>query len=169
MDKSYKLSDHFTLGELTFTTYNTPDGNEPPLEAIENLVGICKFWLEELRRTYNRLYVRGPKEEGIIINHGFRSVQVSEKMAKDGRKPSKTSNHLRGCAVDIHCKDKLQADRYMQILNKMSETNNRDFDELFQERRLVEKQDGKPPRYDYWIHFAVRPENNRKKIRYMLG
>ena len=63
----------------------------------------------------------------------------------------------------------MQADRYMQILNKISETNNRDFDELFQERRLVEKQDGKPPRYDYWIHFAVRPENNRKKIRFMLG
>ena len=169
MDKNYKLSDHFTLGELIKTSYKTPDGNEPPLEAIENLAGICNFWLEELRRTYNRLYVKGPKEEGIIINHGFRSVQVSEKMAKNGRKPSKTSNHLRGCAVDIRCENKLQADRYMQILNKMSETNNRDFDELFQERRLVEKQDGKPPRYDYWIHFAVRPENNRKKIRYMLG
>ena len=169
MDKNYKLSDHFTLGELTFTTYETPDGNEPPLEAVENLAGICNFWLEELRRTYNRLFVKGPKEQGIIINHGFRSVQVSEKMAKAGLKPSKTSNHLRGCAVDIRCKNKLQADRYMQILNKMSEANNRDFDELFLERRLKGKEEGKPPKFDYWIHFAVRPENNRKKIRYMLG
>ena len=169
IDKTLKLSPHFTLGELTFTTYETPDGNEPPLEAVENLAGICEFWLEELRRTYNKLYVKGPKEQGIIINHGFRSVQVSEKMAKAGLKPSKTSNHLRGCAVDIGCKDKLQADRYMQILNKMSETNNRDFDELFLERRLKEKEEGKPPKFDYWIHFAVRSENNRKKIRYMLG
>ncbi len=101
---------------LMKTSYKTPDGNEPPLEAEENLAGICNFWLEELRSTYNRLYVKGPKEQGIIINHGFRSVQVSEKMAKAGLKPSKTSNHLQGCVVDICCKDKLQADRYMQIL-----------------------------------------------------
>ena len=98
------------------TSYKTPDGNEPPLEAEENLAGICNFWLEELRSTYNRLYVKGPKEQGIIINHGFRSVQVSEKMAKAGLKPSKTSNHLRGCAVDIGCKDKLQADWHMLML-----------------------------------------------------
>ena len=136
---------------------------------MENLAGICNFWLEELRRTYNKLYVKGAKEKGIIINHGFRSVQVSEKMAKAGLKPSPTSNHLRGCAVDIGCDNKLQADRYMQILERMSETNNRDFDELFMERRLKKKEEGKPPEFDYWIHFAVRPVNNRKKIRYMLG
>ena len=89
LDKTFKLSQHFTLGELTKTSYKTADGNEPPLEAVENLVGICEYWLEELRRTYNKLYVKGPKEQGIIINHGFRSVQVSEKMAKAGLKPAR--------------------------------------------------------------------------------
>ena len=147
---------------LTETSYKTPDGNELPLETVGNLACICNFWLEELRFTYNTLYVLEPHEdyetskhvEGIVINQGFRSLQVCEAMEKAGLKPSKTSNHLRGCAVDIRCKDKLQADRYMQILNQMSETNNRDFDELFLERRGN----------TYWVHFAVRPKDNRRKI-----
>ncbi len=167
LDRTKNLSQHFTLGELTKTSYRTADNNEPPLEAVENLITLCEDWLEELRYIYNRKYVlkyeddyyTSKKVKGIIINQGFRSIQVSEAMAKAGLKPSKTSNHLRGCAVDINCKDKQQANRYMQILYRMSEKHNRDFDELFLERRGD----------TFWVHFAVRPTVNRRKIRYMLG
>ncbi|MBO7417482.1 MAG: hypothetical protein J6U14_00895 [Bacteroidaceae bacterium] len=159
LDRTKKLSEHFTLGELTNTQYKTSDGNEPPLEAVENLISICQFWLEELRAIYNRSYVKEEKEEGIIINQGFRSYQVMMEMMKAGLNPSKTSNHMRGCAVDIRCKDKQQAYRYMMILKRMSEKNGKDFDELFLERSGT----------TYWVHFAVRPSNNRKKIRYLLG
>ena len=166
IDKTFKLSQHFTLGELTKTSYKTADGNEPPLEAIENLVGICEFWLEELRRTYNRLYVLEPYEdyetspnvEGIVINHGFRSMQVSEAMAKDGKNPSPTSNHMKGCAVDIRCAGIEQALRYMTILLDMSDQHKRLFDELILERRGTK----------YWIHFAARPKDNRRKIGFIL-
>ncbi len=165
VDKTFKLSQHFTLGELTKTSYKTLDGNEPPLEAVENLVGICEFWLEELRRTYNRLYVLEPHEdyetsenvEGIIINQGFRSYQVYEAMKRAGLNPSPTSNHMRGCAVDIRCAGIEQALRYMTILLDMSDRNKRLFDELIMERRGTK----------YWIHFAVRPENNRRKILFL--
>lgn len=167
LDRTKQLSLHFSLGELTKTSYQTSDHNEPPLEAVENLITLCEDWLEELRFTYNTLYVLEPHEDyatsknvqGIVINQGFRSYQVYEAMKRAGLNPSPTSNHMRGCAVDIRCKDKQQADRYMQILNRMSEANNRDFDELFLERRGT----------TYWVHFAARSENNRKKIRYMLG
>ena len=166
MDKTTKLSRHFTLGELMKTSYKTPDGNEPPLEAVENLVGICEFWLEELRFTYNTLYVLEPDEdyetsphvEGIVINQGFRSLQVSEAMARAGLKPSATSNHLRGCAVDIRCAGIEQAIRYMTILLDMSDQHKRLFDELILERR----------KSVYWIHFAVRPQDNRRKILFLL-
>ena len=52
LDKNLKLSEHFTLGELTKTSYKTPDNNEPPLEAIENLINLCMDWLEDLCFAY---------------------------------------------------------------------------------------------------------------------
>ena len=167
MEKTDKLSTHFTLGELIKTSYKTSDNNEPPLEAVENLITICEDWLEELRFRYNMLYVlhfledydTSENVEGIVINHGYRSLQVSEAMEKDGKNPSKTSNHLRGCAVDIRCAGVEQAIRYLTILLDMSDENKRDFDELILERRGTK----------YWLHFAVRPENNRRKILFLLN
>ena len=51
-----KLSEHFSLGEMTVTTYKTDDGNIPSRVAIENLTNLCEVWLEELRFSYNLLY-----------------------------------------------------------------------------------------------------------------
>ena len=47
INKSIKLSEHFTLGELTVTNVKTADGNIPSHVAIENLKRLCK-WLEAL-------------------------------------------------------------------------------------------------------------------------
>jgi len=52
-----RLSPHFTLGELTKTTYHPIDGNIPSRVAIENLTNLCENWLEELRARYNLMYV----------------------------------------------------------------------------------------------------------------
>ena len=166
MDKKMKLSDHFSLGEMTNTRYKTPDGNEPPLEAVENLITICEDWLEDLRYSYNRLYVLQPHEdyetsknvEGIIINHGYRSMQVSEAMANDKRGNSPTSNHLTGCAVDIRCMGPEHAIRLMTILLDIADGKRQLFDELFLERN----------RSVYWIHFAVRPKENRRKVNFIM-
>ena len=57
INKSMKLSEHFTLGELCKTKHVTEDGNIPSRVAIENLKRICENWLEDLRYSYNRLYV----------------------------------------------------------------------------------------------------------------
>ena len=109
IDKNFKLSQYFKLGELTQTSYDPPYENEPTVIEIKHLEHIYQYWLEPLRRRYNICYVLYPHEdyetsphvEGIVINQGFRSMQVSEAMARAGLKPSPTSNHLRGCAVDI--------------------------------------------------------------------
>ena len=65
MNKNIKLSEHFTLGELTKTSYHTLDGNIPSRVAIENLKRICG-WLEILRERYNMRYGDGisPPEIG---------------------------------------------------------------------------------------------------------
>ena len=56
MNKEMKLSQHFSLGEMTKTSHKTADKNIPSRVAIENLRNICENWLEDLRYSYNTLY-----------------------------------------------------------------------------------------------------------------
>ena len=134
-----RLSPHFTLGELTKTSVKTEDGNIPSRVVIENLRNLCENWLENLRYSYNTLYHKG----GII------SPEVNKRV---GGAP--TSNHLTGCAVDIHVTGFEQAIRYATILLDISEGTQQDYDELF-----IEKSSSG----NHWIHFAVRPKGNRRK------
>ena len=141
-----RLSPHFTLGELTKTSYKTEDENIPSRVVIENLKNLCENWLEALRQA------RGPSE-GIIINSGYRSPEVNKKAGG-----SSTSNHLTGCAVDIRVGGFEQAIRYASILLDISDGTKRDYDELYIERNSAGR---------YWIHFAVRPKDNRRKVGFL--
>ena len=176
MNKDMKLSEHFSLGEVTKTSIKTEDGNIPSRVAIENLRNLCENWLEDLRYSYNTLYheispcaalsrddkggaalSRDDKggaalsrdDKGIVINSGYRSPEVNKRV---GGAP--TSNHLTGCAVDIHVTGFEQAIRYASILLDISDGTQRDYDELFIEKNSSGR---------YWIHFAVRPKDNRRK------
>ena len=154
-----RLSPHFTLGELTKTSFKTEDGNIPSRVAIENLHNLCENWLEDLRYSYNRLYhkispcasLSRDDTSPLIINSGYRSPEVN-RLA--GGAP--TSNHVTGCAVDIHVDCMEQLIRYATILLDLSDESQEDFDELLLERS---------PKGGYWLHFAVRPSGNRRKIR----
>ena len=160
INKQMKLSQHFTLGELCKTKHVTEDGNIPSHVAIENLKRICENWLEDLRYSYNTLYCLEPGEdyetsknvEPIIINSGYRSPAVN--LLAGG---AKTSNHLSGCAVDIHCVGKEQMIRYASILVDIADGTKTDFDELLLE------QHGNV----CWLHFAVRPKDNRRRIGFI--
>jgi len=149
MNKQAKLSPHFTLGELTITSYHTCDGNIPSHVAIENLKNICENWLEDLRYSYNALYGESGAEIPIIINSGYRSEEVNMRCMG-----AKGSNHLTGCAVDIHCYGPEQMIRMARILLDIADETKREFDELILEKRGS----------TYWVHFAVRPSDNRRKI-----
>ena len=160
INKSMKLSEHFTLGELCKTKHDTVDGNIPSRVAIENLKRICEKWLEDLRYSYNTLYCLEPAEdyeksknvEPIIINSGYRSPAVN--LLAGG---AKTSNHLSGCAVDIRCAGKEQMIRYASILVDIADGTKQDYDELLLE------QHGNV----CWLHFAVRPKDNRRRIGFI--
>ena len=58
VNKQAKLSEHFSLGEMTKTSYHPQDGNIPSRVHIENLINLCVNWLEDLRYRYNLLYVQ---------------------------------------------------------------------------------------------------------------
>ncbi len=147
LNKQAKLSPHFTLGELTKTSYHTLDGNIPSRVAIENLKRVCG-WLEILRERYNMRYGDGG-EVPIVISSGYRSEEVNMKCGG-----AKGSNHLTGCAVDIRCYGPEQMIRYACLLLDTADENGWVFDELIQEKRGT----------TYWVHFAVRPKDNRRKI-----
>ena len=155
-----KLSEHFVLGELTKTKHVTPDGNIPSHVVIENLKRICENWLEDLRYSYNMLYCLEPGEdyessknvEPIIINSGYRSPEVNRLAGG-----AQNSNHLTGCAVDIRGAGKEQMIRYAGILLDIADGTKQDYDELLLE------QHGSV----CWLHFAVRPKDNRRRIAFL--
>jgi hypothetical protein len=175
INEKMKLSEHFSLGELTKTSYITADGNIPSHKAIENLKNICENWLEDLRYSYNTLYghtVSPPNDQTtpnpipeqssptrslsysggevpLVISSGYRSEEVNRKCGG-----AKGSNHLTGCAVDIKCYGPEHMIRMAGILLDIADGTKRDFDELILEKRGT----------TYWIHFAVRPKENRRKI-----
>ena len=142
VNSNMKLSPHFSLGELTKTKHVTPDGNIPSRVVVENLKRLCS-WLEELRLRYNA---------PIIINSGYRSPAVN-KLAGG----AVGSNHLTGCAVDIRCAGKEQMIRYASILLDIADGTKQDYDELLLE------QHGSV----CWLHFAVRPKDNRRRIEFL--
>ena len=160
------LSPHFSLGEFTKTNFKTEDNNEPPLEAVENMIDLCENWLEELRFNYNTIYILDGIEdyftskevEPLVINQGFRSYQVMLAMEKAGLNPSRSSNHMKGCAVDIRCAGVEEALRKMVILLDIADQKKQEFDELFLEKRGSV----------YWVHFAAKPKENRRKIGFIL-
>ena len=191
LDSQAKLSEHFTLGEMTKSGNHPEVYNIPSHEAIANLKRLCG-WLEVLRERYNKRYClssrlseahglssrpnavsgeisvdpsttlgmtndntqgRDDNTHPIIINSGYRSPQLNRKV---GGVP--TSNHLTGCAVDIRVYGKEQLLRYATILLDYADETNQVFDEL-----LIEKgSHGK-----IWLHFAVRPTGNRRKIDFL--
>ena len=152
INQEAKLSEHFTLAELCVTKEKTKDGNIPSHVAIENLKRLTG-WLEMLRDEWNKRYGEG--DDPIIINSGYRSPAVNKAV---GGVP--TSNHLTGCAVDIRVLGMEHLLRYAVILLDISDESQEDFDELLIERNS---------RGNYWLHFALRPEGNRRKIKLLEG
>ncbi len=187
------LSPHFTLGEMTKSNSHPEVYNIPSHEAIANLKRVCG-WLEVLRKRYNERYnachldnhpsvmssgvetshkgdheispcaslsrddkggalSRDDKEKPIIINSGYRSPQLNKKIGGVAG-----SNHLTGCAVDIRVLGMEQLIRYATILLDYADESHQDFDELLIERN----------RYGaIWLHFAVRPFSNRRKVAFI--
>ena len=162
INKTMHLSEHITLGEVTKSRH-AEIYNIPSHAAIENLKRVCA-WLEELRRRYNLRYVLRSvsppnsggeidTEEPIIISSGYRSQELNKKVGG-----SPTSNHLTGCAVDIRVYGVEQAMRYAVILMDYADETKQDYDELLIERN---RSGG------YWLHFAVRPKDNRRKTKFL--
>jgi len=90
-----------------------------------------------------------------MINSGYRSPQLNKKVGGVA-----TSNHLTGCAVDIRVSGLEQLITYAAILIQYANESHQDFDELLLERNRHGA---------IWLHFAVRPNGNRRKILFLAA
>ena len=197
LNANAKLSEHFTLGEFTKSGSHPEVYNIPSHEAIANMKRLCTWLEELRKRYNDKYVInpslssrpseaRGEisqmrpgaqaasrkdssttlgmtgggvlgmtarVEEPIRINSGYRSPQLNRKI---GGAPN--SNHLTGCAVDIRTSGMEQAICYAAILLDYADKTNQEFDEL-----LIEKN-----RYGaIWLHFAVRPNGNRREVAFI--
>ena len=143
LNANAKLSEHFTLGEMTRSNSHPEIYNIPSHEAIANLTNLCK-WLEVLR-----LRAGTP----IRINSGYRSPQLNKAIHGVAG-----SNHMTGCAADIRVENMEQLIRYAAILLDYAKESKQEFDELLIERNSHGA---------IWLHFAVRPSGNRHKVAFI--
>ena len=85
---------NFLISELiksdTAAKYNI--NNMPEINSLDNMLYLIIFCLQPLRDKLGR---------PIIITNGFRSAALWTKLYELGLNPSKTSQHLKGQAVDL--------------------------------------------------------------------
>lgn len=104
-----KLSEHFTLEELTYSDtarkYNA--SNLPTEIHKKTLQHTCVYFLEVLRLLLNCEYAGkiafNKIVKSVILNvtSGYRSRNVNQLLKREGYHPSETSQHCTGEAVDI--------------------------------------------------------------------
>ncbi|MEW5685776.1 MAG: D-Ala-D-Ala carboxypeptidase family metallohydrolase [Pseudomonadota bacterium] len=83
-----KLSEHFSLEELSATQHRTID-NRPPQRVVETLRGTATR-MEEVRRLLG--------DRIITVSSGYRSPALNRAVGG-----ARTSAHLTGHAVDFNC------------------------------------------------------------------
>ena len=134
-----KISPHFTWQELLKSNdarkYRI--SNQPSPMAAANLARLSYLVLEPLRTHFGRPYVP---------SSGYRSPALNKAIGG-----SDTSNHSLGCAVDGEFKG---IDNYE--VAEWCAKNLPHFDEV-----ILEQYTGGNTG---WIHLALRPENNRRKV-----
>ena len=138
-----KLSKNFSLEEMcrsnTARVRSLP--NVPNAEQVKNLQQLCENVLQPLRDHLGK---------PVAINSGFRSQAVN--MAVGG---ANNSQHMKGEAADIKCKDYPYAKKiYAWIMDNL------EFDQVILERK------GKA----VWVHVSFRTNGkNRQQALTMLN
>ena len=138
-----KLSKNFSLEEMCRSNTASVRGlpNVPNAEQVKNLQQLCENVLQPLRDHLGK---------PVAINSGFRSQAVN--MAVGG---ANNSQHMKGEAADIKCKDYPYAKEiYTWIMDNL------EFDQVILERK------GKA----VWVHVSFRTNGkNRQQALQIKG
>ena len=130
------LSKNYSLNEMCRSNTARVKGlpNVPNAEQVKNLQQLCKKVLQPLRDHLGK---------PVVINSGFRSQAVN--MAVGG---AKNSQHMKGEAADIKCKDYSYAKMiYAWIMDNLK------FDQVILERK------GNA----VWVHVSYRANGKNRQ------
>jgi len=141
MNRTDKLSEHFTLGELirSETADRLGIDNMPPAEIIPKLKHLCVEILEPIRQHYGKPF---------RPNSGYRSPEVNQAVGS-----STTSQHCKGEAVDIEIPGVSNYELAVWIRDNLT------FDQVILEcYRPGEPNSG-------WVHVSLKAgETNRAEV-----
>ena len=134
-----KLSEHFTLEELTFsaTAQRKQIDNNPPSEVLENMKRLAAG-LEEVRAALGNKPMR--------INSGYRSPKLNRAVGG-----ARLSAHMAGYAADFVCPE---FGSPLKIVKALAATGIQ-FDKLIQEGT--------------WVHISFAPEARRQLLTAHFG
>ena len=134
-----KLSEHFTLEELTFsaTAQRKQIDNKPPADVLENMKRLAAG-LEEVRAALGNKPMR--------INSGYRSPKLNRAVGG-----ARLSAHMAGYAADFVCPD---FGSPLKIVKALAATGIQ-FDQLIQEGT--------------WVHISFAPEARRQLLTAHFG
>ena len=196
MNKQAKLSEHFSLGELTRSKSHPEVYNVPSRVNIENLKRVC-VWLEALRERYNRRYVLAgaggqvpksrlakaggqvPKVE--VFGENFISRPDPEVISRpdpeepiiitSGYRSAELNRKVGGVATSNHltgCAVDIRVAGKEQLIRYACILLDYadETKQEFDELLLEHGSNGV-----IWLHFAVRPptQQNRRKINFLQG
>ena len=134
-----KLSEHFTLEELTFsaTAQRKQIDNKPPAEVLDNMKRLAAG-LEEVRAALGNKPMR--------INSGYRSPKLNRAVGG-----ARLSAHMAGYAADFVCPE---FGSPLKIVKALAATGIQ-FDKLIQEGT--------------WVHISFAPEARRQMLTAHFG
>ena len=193
MNKQAKLSEHFSLGELTRSKSHPEVYNVPSRVNIENLKRVC-VWLEALRERYNRRYVLAgaggqvpklakaggqvPKVE--VFGENFISRPDPEVISRpdpeeepiiitSGYRSAELNRKVGGVTTSNHltgCAVDIRVAGKEQLIRYAC---------ILLDYADETKQDFDEILLEHgangviWLHFAVRAQGNRRKINFLKG
>lgn len=137
-----KLSKHFSLGELTHTSTKIANTPTSPI-ILDNLRLVCSNILEPVREHYGR---------AVLINSGYRCARVNAAIGG-----SRTSQHMKGEAVDFHVRGHTVYDVAVWI------SENLDYDQVILENFVPGiKTSG-------WVHCSFSKNNKGQDLTKFKG
>ena len=135
------LSKNLTLSEVTKSSVAKNHGinNEPNAEQLENLKTIANEVFQKIRDHFG---------VPIKVSSGFRSEALNKKV-----KGSKTSDHMKGCALDIDMDGFSSTITNRDVFNYIKD--NLEFRQLIWEFGNYDNPD--------WVHVSYSRNKNRKQ------
>jgi len=129
------ISKHISYKEATESPTQLRLGidNTPSDEVLTNMKLVAEKCFEPLREWYNK---------PIAVNSFYRCDKLNKAV-----KGSKTSDHLKGCAIDIDA-GSIEENEKLFTWAK----NNLEFDQLINEYNFA------------WVHISFRKEGNRHQL-----